>query len=113
MIRLPIVLFLILGFARPLPATGAEPAPSPGATLAAASPAPEPMAVPMADVVTQADAVEASLQEMQPTAAPAATASGRDLPAMTREISAQLRKERSSSSPECCSRRCAILKRAG
>jgi potassium-dependent mechanosensitive channel len=59
---------------------------------ATATPAPELTPVPMADVVTQADAVEFTLQEMQSNLEPKAgeIQASRDLPLVTREIGTRL-----------------------
>ncbi len=71
----------------------AQDAASPSATVSpSASPTAQPAAtpIPLADVVTQADAAEASLQEALPAEQVATPALRRDLPAVTREINAQL-----------------------
>ncbi len=68
----------------------AQNSPTP-AVSASVTPTPEPTPIPLADVVTQADSAEASLQEMQPAATPAeSSTAARDLPSVTREINAQL-----------------------
>ena len=68
----------------------AQESPTPAASVSV-TPAPQNTPIPLADVITQADAAEASLQEMQPPALTAESVTvGRDLPRVTREISAQL-----------------------
>ncbi|MEO7167512.1 MAG: mechanosensitive ion channel domain-containing protein [Chthoniobacterales bacterium] len=87
--------FFALGLAllaAPLEQSFAQEAPSP---TVSGSPtpivAPPTTPIPLADVVTQADAAEANLQEMQPASDAAETTTlGKDLPAVTREINAQL-----------------------
>ena len=92
--RLCLIALTITLFAGLLTPVPAQNTPTPAASISATptpTPAPQPTPIPLADVITQADAAEASLQEMQPaTASAAGVVVGRDLPAVTREISAQL-----------------------
>ncbi len=88
--RLPILLVFLVGLGQPLAAAAAEPTSSIPPT-ATATPALQPTPIPLVDVVLQADAVEAGLQEMEPAADEAATSGvERDLPLVAREVSAQL-----------------------
>ncbi len=66
------------------PSATVSPRRRPTARTAAATP------IPLADVITQADAAEASLQEALPAEQVGTPALWRDLPAVTREINAQL-----------------------
>jgi hypothetical protein len=92
--RFVFLVLVCLGLVMPWNRAPAQATPEAAASV---SPRPSPTSVPvttpipLADVFTQADAVEASLQEIQPKSeAVAASTVRRDLPALTRGISAQL-----------------------
>ena len=92
--RLVSVALIFAAFASPLGRLGAQEPSPPTASVSAApvsSPPPQPPPVPLADVITQADEAQATLEQPLLAVGPAeGTVVTRDLPAVTQEISAQL-----------------------
>ncbi len=92
--RLVFVALGLAALALPPGRLRAQETPAPTATASAPvspTPALHPTPIPLADVITQADAVEGEMQETQASAVAAGSgAAARDLPAVTQEISAQL-----------------------
>src|SRR5258705_117986 len=88
------VALIFVALASPFGRLGAQELPLPTASIFAApgsSPPPQPTPIPLADVITQADAAQATLEEPLLAVGPAeGTIVTRDLPAVTQEISAQL-----------------------
>ncbi len=88
--RLCLITLTATVFAGFLVPVRAQNSPSPTASVSA-TPTPEPTPIPLADVITQADTTEATLQEMQAaTPSPESVMLERDLPSVTREINVQL-----------------------
>ena len=92
--RLVSVALVFAALSSPPGRLGAQEPPPPTASVSAApvsSPPPQPTPIPLADVITQADAAQASLEEPLLAVGPAeGTTITRDLPAVTQEITAQL-----------------------
>ena len=92
--RLVSVALVFAAVASPPGRLGAQEPPPPTASVSAApvsSPPPQPTPIPLADVITQVDAAQASLEEPSLAVGLAdGTTITRDLPAVTQEISAQL-----------------------
>ena len=92
--RLVSVALIFAAFASPLGRLGAQEPSPPTASVSAApvsSPPPQPPPVPLANVITQADEAQATLEQPLLAVGPAeGTVVTRDLPAVTQEISAQL-----------------------
>ena len=92
--RLASVALIFAALASPLGRLGAQEPPLPTASVSAApvsSPPPQPPPVPLADVITQADEAQATLEQPLLAVGPAeGTIATRDLPAVTQEIRVQL-----------------------
>ena len=92
--RLAFVLLTLAALVSPFGRLGAQESPLPTASVSAApvsSPPPQPTPIPLADVITQVDAAQASLEEpLLAVGLADGTTVTRDLPAVTQEISAQL-----------------------
>ena len=94
--RLVFVALTLVALALPLGRLRAQETPVPAASVSAAPiSSPPPTPIPLADVITQADAAEASLEEALPGSGPAEdTTVTHDLPAVTQQINAQLAETR-------------------